>query len=75
VFVDVAFPDDASALAEASGHMTPSLVREEVSRLPVHVQKIACHLKPGYHDRIVDELGHLAIPGLSIGCPGREYEA
>jgi cAMP phosphodiesterase len=74
-FIDVAFPDEMSTLAEASGHMTPSLARTEIRRLPGHVRKIACHLKPAYYDRIVDQLGRLAIPNLSIGCPGHEYEA
>jgi hypothetical protein len=75
VFVDVAFPDEASALAEGSGHMTPSLIRKELDYLPAHVHKIACHLKPAYYDRIVDQVHRLAIPNLSIGCPGREYDA
>lgn len=73
-FVDVAFPDEMSTLAEASGHMTPSLARTEVGRLSVGVRKIASHLKPAYYDRIVDQLGRLAIPNLSIGCPGDEYD-
>ena len=75
VFVDVAFPDDMSTLAEASGHLTPSLVRREVARLPAEVRKIACHLKPAYYDRIVEQLERLAIPNLSIGCPGHDYDA
>jgi len=74
-FIDVAFPDEMSMLAEASGHMTPSLARTEISGLPGNVRKIACHLKPAHYDRIVDQLGRLAIPNLSIGCPGHEYEA
>ena len=74
VFVDVAFPDEMSTLAEASGHLTPSLVRTQIGGLPGHVRKIASHLKPAYYDRIVDQLGRLAIPNLSIGFPGQEYE-
>lgn len=74
-FVDVAFPDEMSTLAEASGHMTPSLARTELGRLSEDVRKIASHLKPAYYDRIVDQLGRLAIPNLSIGCPGHEYDA
>ena len=74
VFVDAAFPDEMGTLAEASGHLTPSLVQTEIGRLPAEVRKIACHLKPAFHDRIVDQLGRLAIPNLSIGCPGQEYD-
>jgi cAMP phosphodiesterase len=74
VFVDVAFPDEMGTLAEASGHLTPSLVQKEIGGLPEDVRKIASHLKPAYYDRIVDQLRRLAIPNLSIGCPGHEYE-
>jgi cAMP phosphodiesterase len=74
VFVDAAFPDEMSALAEASGHLTPSLVRAELGGLPADVRKIASHLKPAYYNRIIDQLGRLAIPNLLIGCPGQEYE-
>ena len=74
-FVDVAFPDEMSTLAEASGHLTPSLARTEVRRLPVDVRKIASHLKPGYYGQIVDQLGRLTIPNLSVGCPGHEYDS
>jgi cAMP phosphodiesterase len=73
-FVDVAFPDEMSTLAEASGHMTPSVARTNISRLRVDVRKIASHLKPAYYEQIVDQLGRLAIPNLSIGCPGHEYD-
>jgi cAMP phosphodiesterase len=74
VFLDAAFPDEMSTLAEASGHLTPSLVRAQVGGLGANVRKIATHLKPAYHDRIVEQLGRLAIPNLSIGRPGHEYD-
>jgi ribonuclease BN (tRNA processing enzyme) len=75
VFLDVAFPDEMSTLAEASGHMTPSLACAAVGGLSADIRKVATHLKPAYYDRIVDQLGRLAISNLSIGCPGHEYEA
>ncbi len=73
-FVDVAFPDEMRTLAEASGHLTPSMMRAEVERLPAGVRKIASHLKPAYYDRIVGELDGLAMANLSIGSPGHDYE-
>jgi cAMP phosphodiesterase len=75
VFVDVAFPEELGTLAEASGHMTPSLACAAVGKLSADVRKIATHLKPAHYDRIVEQLGRLAIPNLSIGCPGNDYEA
>jgi cAMP phosphodiesterase len=73
-FVDVAFPDDLGTLAEASGHLTPSLVREQVSRLPPAVRKIAAHLKPAHYHRIVEELDRAAIPNLTVGRLAHDYE-
>lgn len=73
-FVDAAFPDDMSALAEASGHLTPSLVREQTDRLPAVVRKIAVHLKPAYRDRIAAQLELAAIPNLTIGRLDYDYE-
>lgn len=74
VFVDVAFPDDMRLLAEASGHLTPSLVRDQVRRLPAAVRKIAVHLKPAYHERIVAQLKQAAIPNLEVGRVAHDYE-
>lgn len=74
VFIDVAFPDDMSELAEASGHLTPRLLRDQLARLPETVASIAVHLKPAYYDRIVDQLGHVGIPNLSVGHLGHDYE-
>src|SRR5262249_37758097 len=73
-FVDVAFPDEMRLLAEASGHLTPSLVRDQVERLPEGVRRIASHLKPAHYDRIVAQLDRIAVPNLEIGQPGMTYD-
>ena len=73
-FVDAAFPDEAASLAEESGHLTPALLRDQVSRLPAAVKKIAVHLKPAYHAQVVAELQRAAIPNLAIGRLAHDYE-
>jgi ribonuclease BN (tRNA processing enzyme) len=73
-FIDVAFPDDMLALADESGHLTPSLAREQIGRLPAAVKKIATHLKPAYHDRIVAQLTKAAIPNLTISRLAHDYD-
>lgn len=73
-FIDVAFPDHMSELAQASGHLTPRLVCEQLARLPEAVARIAVHLKPAYHDRIVEELCRAGVPNLSVGRLGHDYE-
>ncbi len=73
-FVDAAFPDRLSGLAEGSGHLTPRMLAEQVARLPETVARVAVHLKPAFDDEIRHDLDRAAIPNLSIGCPGREYD-
>jgi ribonuclease BN (tRNA processing enzyme) len=73
-FIDVAFPDELGARAEETGHLTPMRAREQAGRLPAAVNKIAVHLKPAYHARLVGELQEAAIPNLTIGRIGRDYE-
>jgi cAMP phosphodiesterase len=72
-FVDAAFPDRMAELAGVSGHLTPSLLRDELARLPEHVTRIAVHLKPAYYDELVAELAAAAIPNLSVGRIGHDY--
>jgi ribonuclease BN (tRNA processing enzyme) len=73
-FIDVAFPDEMSELAEASGHLTPRLVGEQLAHMPEAVARIAVHLKPAYYDQIVEGLGRVGIPNLSVGRLGHDYE-
>lgn len=73
-FIDTAFPDELEELALRSGHLTPSGMLAVAARLPEAVQKVASHLKPGYHDRIAEALRHTAVPNLSCAILGRDYE-
>lgn len=74
VFVGVAFPDECALLAEASGHLTPQLLREQVAGLPDHVELIAVHIKPASRGAVIAQLEALGIPALSIGTSACEYE-
>lgn len=74
VFIDMAFPDHQRALAEATGHLTPSLAREQLSGMPEAVVKIAAHLKAAYYEQIVEELNCASIRNLSVGRLGFDYE-
>jgi ribonuclease BN (tRNA processing enzyme) len=74
VFVDVAFPDEMTDLATISGHLTPSLARSAVKRLPEAVAKIAVHLKPTFRDRILEQVCATAVPRLTVGRLGYDYE-
>jgi cAMP phosphodiesterase len=73
VFMETSFPDGMRDLARSSGHMTPRMVREEVTKLPEGVPVIAVHLCPRHRARIVEELNALELPNLSVGVGDREY--
>lgn len=74
VFLEASFPDSLRWLAEKSMHLTPALFRAETANLPGVPRWIAVHIKPAFHDLVVDELQRLNLPGLEIGLPGTAYE-
>lgn len=73
VFLEASFPDRMAALAEATCHLTPSMVAREAAKLPAGVRIIAVHLKVPYREEIRRELEGLRIPHLEIGECDREY--
>ena len=73
-FVDAAFPDRMADLANISGHLTPSGLREQLTRLPEHVARIAVHLKPAFYDDVARDLEQAHIANLTVGRIGHEYD-
>tara|TARA_R100000750_G_C2335421_1_gene91899 strand:- start:106 stop:873 length:768 start_codon:yes stop_codon:yes gene_type:complete len=74
VILEASFPNSLDWLANKSMHLTPAMLKLELKKLPRNVTVIATHLKPAYHDEIVEELRQLHDPFLSIGEPGQVYE-
>lgn len=74
VFVGVAFPDECHLLAEASGHLTPRLLREQIAGLPASVRVIAVHIKPARRMDVIAELLAIGRRGLEIGSSAVEYD-
>ncbi len=67
VFVECAFPNDLSELANASFHLTPATLAEELAKLhgrdfPVYI----INLKPMFREKIVEQIDGLAIDGVEI---------
>lgn len=60
--VEVSFPDEMKELALASGHLTPSLLKEETLKMPVSPEHIyVSHMKPFYRKSIEGQLAGLGI--------------
>lgn len=65
VIVEVSFPDEMQDLAIASGHLTPSLLKQEIQKMPsVPANIYITHLKPYYRETIERQLRE--IDGVSI---------
>jgi len=74
VFLGASFPEEEESLARVAGHLTPSQVDAEISKLDRAVPVFAVHIKPGHRQAVVDQLRALARPNLSIGQSHADYE-
>jgi cAMP phosphodiesterase len=73
VFMGASYPEAERDLAAIAGHMTPSMVREEIAKIPAGVRIVAVHIKPSHHAEVTAQLAALGEPRLSIGESGRTY--
>jgi len=74
VFLEAAFPNSMSGLAERSGHMTPQMFGAEILKMPKMQNVIAVHMKARFRETILQELNTLGIAGLAIVEGGKTYE-
>ena len=72
-FIESSFPDRLRNHANATGHLTPQLLKTEAAKLPSHVSKVVIHIKPRYHDEVVRDIESLGIESLIIGMGGESY--
>jgi ribonuclease BN (tRNA processing enzyme) len=73
VFLEASFPNRMRPLAEASLHLTSTMVGQEAEKLPAGVRIIAVHLKVAYRAEIERELEALRLPDLEVGECDKEY--
>jgi cAMP phosphodiesterase len=73
VFVDVSYPDEMAAIAEASKHLTPCALNLELAKLTADAPVYAVHLKPQFRRRTIEQLLALGRPNLRIGEIGKDY--
>ena len=74
VFVDVSFPNELAEVAEASKHLTPDLLVEELKKLDRNVEVYAVHIKPTNRDKVIKQIHELTGSAVSIGEINRVYE-
>lgn len=73
IVVDCSFPNDFESLAKLSGHMTPDLLRQDLTKLKRDCQILIYHLKPMYKDVLLAELGALGIDNLKVDLQGQTF--
>ncbi len=73
VFVDCSYPNALGWLAEKSGHMTPEVIADEMRKLGRDAHVYAVHIKPSDREKVIAEIGDLALADFSAARIGREY--
>lgn len=74
IFLDLSFPDRLRDLAISAGHMTPSLLVEELPKLPAGVDVFLYHFKPVHFAELRRELRNLRSPRLHLVADGDVFE-
>lgn len=73
VITETSFPDELIDLAKVSGHLTPSLLAEELEKLKRDVPVYIYGCKPKHADRIARELKALKLKRAKLLVQGRTY--
>jgi len=72
LIIEVSFPNRMEAMAMTTGHLTPSLLQEELSKMLVAPGRIyITHLKPQFYKTIKKELQELNFGNLSLLTEGQ----
>lgn len=61
LIIDVSFTDESEELARLSGHLTPSLLAQQIQQLTTKSRIAITHLKPGVEDIITQQCYELLL--------------
>lgn len=76
VICEVSFPNEMESLARVSGHLTPKMLEEELTKFDpkTDVPVLLYGMKPGYHEQLKDEVADLKDRRLTMLKPMDEFE-
>ena len=74
IFVETSFPNRLSDLARLTGHLTPSMLEEELQKIgDLDVPIFIFHMKPQYLETLTAEIEQLNHPNISILKQGDKF--
>ena len=74
IFVETSFPNRLGELARLTGHLTPSMLEEELQKIgDLDVPIFIFHMKPQYLETLTTEIEQLNHPNISILKQGDEF--
>lgn len=71
--VETAFPNRQDALARASGHLTPDMLRRELDKMPPDLPIWIFHVKPQHYQETAEELARIDPTRILILEQGKTY--
>lgn len=74
IMVECAFPDELGDLACNSHHLTPRVLREELSKIDQNCPIYVVNIKPMYVEEVSEQIRALEIENLDILKVGKIYE-
>jgi len=73
IFIECSFPNSMQWLADNSKHLCPSELGAMALRIPRDIRLIAVHLKPAYHQELINDLGDMNLENIEVADRNREY--
>ena len=74
LIVETAFPNRLDALAKASGHLTPDMLRREIDKMPADLPVWIFHIKPQLYQETAEELAGIDPARIHILEQGKTYQ-
>jgi ribonuclease BN (tRNA processing enzyme) len=73
VILECSYPNRLGFLASEAGHLTPSLVERELSKLPPAVPVMIFHIKPVFYEETAEELRRIGSDRIVLLKQGKTY--
>lgn len=74
VVLETSFPDWMEAIAESAGHLTPSLLKQELKKAPEDARILVTHMKPAYRAEILRSIAQIRDRRIEVIEPGVDIE-